>query len=151
MVSKKKQKKKNKKRKEKKKRVNRWKAIANHFYVGGYLESQSRLPAIQRQNQSHIPTNPSTFFICCLYKMLYRHIKLQNWYIYNSGIMYTLYSVSQKWVHPSHFCRYLSISLHGTILTKWHFDTMKSSLCAAYILELIYFSLKITQNITIKS
>ena len=29
--------------------------------------------------------------------------------------------------------------------------TMKSSLYAAYIIELIYFSLKITQNITIKS
>ena len=28
---------------------------------------------------------------------------------------------------------------------------MKSSLCAAYITELIYFPLKITQNITIKS
>ena len=28
---------------------------------------------------------------------------------------------------------------------------MKSILCAAYITELIYFSLKITQNITIKS
>ena len=44
-----------------------------------------------------------------------------------------IYSVSQKWLHSSHFCRYLSISLHGTTLTKWHFDTMKSSLCAAYI------------------
>ena len=42
-----------------------------------------------------------------------------------------------------HFCRYLSISLHGTTLTKWHFDTIKSSLCAAYITELIYFPLKI--------
>ena len=62
-----------------------------------------------------------------------------------------IYSVSQKWVHPSYICRYLSISLHGTTLTKWHFDTMKSSLYAAYITELIYFPLKITQNITIKS
>ena len=33
----------------------------------------------------------------------------------------------------------------------WHFDTMKSSLCAAYVTELIYFPLKITQNIAIKS
>ena len=65
--------------------------------------------------------------------------------------IFNIYSVSQKWVHPSHFCRYLSISLHGTTLTKWHFDTMKSSLRAAYITELIYFPLKITQNITIKS
>ena len=30
-------------------------------------------------------------------------------------------------------------------------DTMKSSLYAAYITELIYFPLKITQNTTIKS
>ena len=36
--------------------------------------------------------------------------------------------------NPSHFCRYLSISLHGTTLKKWHFDTMKSSLYAAYII-----------------
>ena len=62
-----------------------------------------------------------------------------------------IYSVSQKWIHPSHFCRYLSIYLHETTLTKWHFDTMKSSLSAVYITELIYFPLKITQNITIKS
>ena len=60
-------------------------------------------------------------------------------------------NVSQKWVHPSHFCRYLSISLHGTTLTKWHFDTMNSSLCAVYITELIYIPLKITQSIAIKS
>ena len=46
---------------------------------------------------------------------------------------------------------YLSISLHGETLTKWNFDLMESSLCAAYITELIYFSPKITQNITIKS
>ena len=44
-----------------------------------------------------------------------------------------IYSESQKWEHPSYFCRYLSISLHGTTLAKWYFDTMKSSLCAAYI------------------
>ena len=44
-----------------------------------------------------------------------------------------------------------SISLHRTTLTKWHFVTMKSSLCATYITELIYFTHKITQNITIKS
>ena len=67
-------------------------------------------------------------------------------YIY---IYIYIYRVSQKWVHPSHFCRYLSISLHGTTLTKWHFDTMKSSLYAAYITELIHLPLKITQNITI--
>ena len=60
-----------------------------------------------------------------------------------------IYHVSQKWVHPSHFCRYLSITLHETTLTKWHSDTMKSSLGVAYITELIYFPLKITQNITI--
>ena len=78
-------------------------------------------------------------YSCTIYIYIYTHII----YIY-------IYSISQKWVHPSHFCRYLSISLHGTTLTKWHFDTRKSSLCAAYITELIYFPLKITQNITIK-
>ena len=55
-----------------------------------------------------------------------------------------IYSVSQKWAHPSHFYRYSSISLRGTTLTKWHFDTMKSSLYAAYITELIYFPFKYT-------
>ena len=43
-----------------------------------------------------------------------------------------IYSVSQKWVHPSHFSRYLSISLHETTLTKWHFDHEKSSVCSLY-------------------
>ena len=71
-------------------------------------------------------------------------------YIYIYIYIY-IHSVSQKWVQPSHFCRYLSISLHGTTLTKWHFGTMKSSLCAAYITELIHFLIKITINITIKS
>ena len=39
------------------------------------------------------------------------------------------------------FSRYLSISLHETTLTKGYFDTTKSSLYAAYIIELIYFTL----------
>ena len=38
-------------------------------------------------------------------------------------VTYT-YSISQKWVHPSHFCKYLSISSHVTTLKKWHFATM---------------------------
>ena len=41
----------------------------------------------------------------------------------SSIYMNYIHSVSQKWVHSSHFCRYLSISLHGTTLTKitlWH-------------------------------
>ena len=78
---------------------------------------------------------------------------LKNWTFFSSssGGRVGIYSVSQKWVHSSYFYRYLIISLHGTTLTKWHFDTMKSSLCAAYITELIYFPLKIAQNITIKS
>ena len=53
-------------------------------------------------------------------------------------------SVSQKWVHPSYFCRYLSISLHGITLTKWHFDSMKSSLYIyiyMYMLSLNFGSL----------
>ncbi len=33
------------------------------------------------------------------------------------------YSISQKWVHPSHFCKYF-ISFHVTTLKKWHFSTM---------------------------
>ena len=34
------------------------------------------------------------------------------------------YCISQKWVHPSHFCKYLSIYFHVTTLKKWHFATM---------------------------
>ena len=75
----------------------------------------------------------------------------ENIYMVGSRLSVYIKSVSQKWVHPSHFCRYLSISLRGTTLTKWHFDSMKISLSAAYITELIYFPLKITQYITIKS
>ncbi len=34
------------------------------------------------------------------------------------------YSISQKWVHTSHFCKYFIISFHVTTLKKWHFATM---------------------------
>ncbi len=34
------------------------------------------------------------------------------------------YSISQKWVHPSHFCKYFIITFHVTTLKKWHFATM---------------------------
>ncbi len=34
------------------------------------------------------------------------------------------YSISQKWVHPLHFCQYFIISFHVTTLKKWHFATM---------------------------
>ncbi len=44
---------------------------------------------------------------------------VSNIYIY----IYT-YSISQKWVHPSHFCKYFIISFHVTTLKKWHFATM---------------------------
>ena len=75
------------------------------------------------------------------------HIYWDTLYIYI--YIYIVYHKSEY--TPPHFCRYLSISLHGTKLTKWHFVTMKSSLYAAYITELNYFSFKITQNIAIKS
>ena len=92
-----------------------------------------------------------TNFFEIIYIYIYIYIyKIHNIYIHkciHTYIYIYIYiyihihtnSVSQKWIHPSHFCRYLSISLHGTTLTKWHFDTMKSSLCAAYITKLIYF------------
>ncbi len=34
------------------------------------------------------------------------------------------YSISQKLVHPSHFCKYFIISFHVTTLKKSHFTTM---------------------------
>ncbi len=39
-------------------------------------------------------------------------------------ICYPRYSISQKWVHPSHFCKYFIISFHVTTLKKWHFARM---------------------------
>ena len=91
-------------------------------------------------------------YVCiCVYIFIYVYIYMYVFTYIHMYIFMCIYSVSQKWVQPSHFCRYLSISLHGKILTKWYLDTMESSLCAAYITELIYFPLKITQNITIKS
>ncbi len=32
------------------------------------------------------------------------------------------YSISQKWVHPSHFSKYFNIYSHVTTLKKWHFQ-----------------------------
>ena len=90
----------------------------------------------------HIYTHTHIYIHINIYIHIYKYTYI---YIYIYIYIYT-YSIWQKWVHLSHFCRYLSISLHGTTLTKWHFDTMKSSLCAAFITELIYFPLKIKRN-----
>ncbi len=46
---------------------------------------------------------------------------------------YSTYSISQKWVHPSHFFKYFIISLNVTTLKKWHFAIMWSSECTACI------------------
>ncbi len=35
-----------------------------------------------------------------------------------------IYSISHKWVHHSHFCKYFIIYFHVTTLKKLHFDTM---------------------------
>ncbi len=45
-------------------------------------------------------------------------------YIYECYIYIYIHSISQKWVHPSHFCKYFIISSHVTKLKKWHFATM---------------------------
>lgn len=34
----------------------------------------------------------------------------------------SIYSMSQQWVHPSHFSKHLIIHFHGTTLKKWHYD-----------------------------
>ena len=57
--------------------------------------------------------------------------------------------MSQKWVHPSHFCRFVSISFHRTTFKKCHFDTMNSNLCTTYITASICCSLKTFQNTAI--
>ena len=118
------------------------------------------LPIVNHLQQVFRPTSCEYTYMCvymcicvCAYIYIYIYIYICVYiYVYICLYIYIyIYNVSQKWVHPSHFCRYLSITFHGTTLTMWHFETMKSSLCAAYITELIYFPLKITQNITIKS
>ena len=48
-----------------------------------------------------------------------------------------LVQLANRYTTRGALCRYLSISFHGTTLTKWHFDTKKSSLCAAYIIIII--------------
>ncbi len=45
-------------------------------------------------------------------------------YHWATGTHVYIYSISQKWVHPSHFCKYCIISFHVTTLKKWHFSTM---------------------------
>ncbi len=52
----------------------------------------------------------------------YRHIYIYI-YIYTHTHIHT-YSISQKWVLPSHFCKYFIIFFHVTTLKKWHFATM---------------------------
>ena len=43
-------------------------------------------------------------------------------YIQEVLVCLRIYCLSQKWVHPSHFCKYV-IFFHRTTLKKWHFDT----------------------------
>ena len=42
-------------------------------------------------------------------------------------------TVSEKWEHPSHFCKYFITHFHGTTLKKWHFAAMYCSQCTACI------------------
>ncbi len=64
-------------------------------------------------------------------------------------LLFSIYSISQKWVHPSHFHKYFIISFHVTTLKKWHFATMWSSECTACITVYICCPLKITQHTAI--
>jgi len=57
-----------------------------------------------------------------------------------------VYSISQKWVQPSHFTKYFSISTQGTILYSKIYPSFISSQCAACIAVYIYCPLKITQH-----
>ncbi len=44
-----------------------------------------------------------------------------------------IYSISQKWVHPSHFSNNFSISSQGTILHKLNLDIiLEKSMCSLY-------------------
>ncbi len=46
------------------------------------------------------------------------------WFVQLGLIYIYTHSISQKWVHPSLFCKYLIIYFQATTLKKWHFSTM---------------------------
>ncbi len=48
-------------------------------------------------------------------------IKLDYW---TASILYSQYSISQKWVDLTHFCKYFIITFHVTKLKKLHFATI---------------------------
>ncbi len=53
------------------------------------------------------------------------HVRQKNVHTHTHTHTHTdIYSISQKWAHPSHFCKYVIIYFHVTTLKKGHFSTM---------------------------
>ncbi len=48
------------------------------------------------------------------YLIIVYHCSLLFKILHYYNFVITMYSISQKWVHPSHFCKYLIISFHVT-------------------------------------
>ncbi len=64
-------------------------------------------------------------------------------YIY----IYIYIYISQKWVHPSHFCKYFIISFQVTTLKKWHFAVKMSKLgpkCQYFVWPPLFSSTALT-------
>lgn len=64
------------------------------------------------------------------------------------GRFYKMNSMSQKWVHPSHYCKKFIISFHRTTLQKWLSTSMNSSQCKVCIAVSIHCPPKTTTNTT---
>ena len=81
-----------------------------------YILNASHLETYQIQIRA-IPTEKnSQTFLRYIYIYIYMCVCVCVCvYIY----IYIYIQCITLWVHPAHFCRYLSISLHGITLTKW--------------------------------
>ncbi len=98
-------------------------------YIHTYIHTCERLKKLwwldEHSKRPVYTTALALYYIvyCC---QPYYHVfpKLTFWTIKPKKTKTYIYSISHKWVHPSHFCKYFIISFHVTTLKKWHFATM---------------------------
>ncbi len=92
----------------------------------------------------YINTHACTFLrkICYVYILIILYIYIlcilihgNIFKIYTICVCRYIYSISQKWVHPSHLCKYLVISFHVFFI----FDVINSRLILAQHYNLFYF------------
>ena len=59
------------------------------------------------------------YIYICDYINIYMRLYMRGVLTFVKHYIYIyIYNVSQKLLHPSYFCRYLSISFHGSTLTN---------------------------------